>query len=455
MAEENKDKKKEIQSPSPGKPMPEELDAASKSLSEALRLSFIVLKVIMIVLVIAFLASGFKTVGSDEQALVLRFGKIQGIGENRLLGPGPHWILPYPIDEIVKIPVERTINLSINSFWYHESDSERLSGQTRIRETDPLRPLDDGYCLTRGEQEVHSVLTSRISSEGTQTDDRNGQQSALTAAGSDYNIVHTRWQLTYKIDDPERFFKNVQTSNVETGEVYYNVIRKDLTPFLSSMFEDAVVRTMVHYTIDEAISSRDRIPQDVEKFLQDKLDAIESGIRVVSVQLTNSVYPPQVKAAFEAATSASQQRDQVLHQAREEAYRTLSEAAGPVARELYDALHDKNATEEKKEYLWSQVAGTAQKKLSDARIYATTVEKNAEASATYLNSLLPEYRQRPELVIQRLYLDAIEKIISGADEKFVIQSTQGAKGKEIRVQLNRDPLIKSKKIEEQAAQGSQ
>ena len=49
-----------------------ELDAAGKSLSEALRISFIILKIIMVVLVIIFLASGFRTVGPDEQALVLR-----------------------------------------------------------------------------------------------------------------------------------------------------------------------------------------------------------------------------------------------------------------------------------------------------------------------------------------------------------------------------------------------
>ena len=36
----------------------------------------------MVVLILAFLASGFKTVGSDEQALVLRFGKIRGVGED-------------------------------------------------------------------------------------------------------------------------------------------------------------------------------------------------------------------------------------------------------------------------------------------------------------------------------------------------------------------------------------
>ena len=301
-------------------------------------------------------------------------------------------------------------------------------------------------------------MLSEIPDEGAgraQVDGSSRRQSGQGIEGSDYNIVHTRWQLTYKIDNPERFFKNVQIRDIKSGEIYYNVVKVELTPFLTSLFEDAVVQTMVNYTIDQAISSRDRIPRDVGKFLQDKLDAIESGINVVSVQLTNSVYPPQVKAAFEASTLASQQRDKVRNKAQEDAYRILSQAAGPVAKELYAALLDETVSEERKEYLWTQIAGTAQEKLSDARIDATRVVKEAEANADYLKNLLPEYQQRPELVVQRLYLDAIENVLSNADEKFFVQSTQGAKGKEIRVLLNRDPLLKSKKIGEQTTQGGQ
>jgi len=114
MTEPNSEDNKDLRAPVPGKPADDGLDAAGRSLSEALRISFIILKVIMIVLVVAFLASGFETVGPDEQALVLRFGKIQGVGEDRLLGPGLHWILPYPIDEIVKIPVETKVNIPVD-----------------------------------------------------------------------------------------------------------------------------------------------------------------------------------------------------------------------------------------------------------------------------------------------------------------------------------------------------
>ncbi|MHC4188021.1 MAG: hypothetical protein ACYSRQ_07500, partial [Planctomycetota bacterium] len=77
---------------------PREIDHASQSLSEALRISFVVLKIIMVILVVVFLALGLTTVGPDERALVLRFGKIRGVGEERMLGPGLHWVFPYPIE---------------------------------------------------------------------------------------------------------------------------------------------------------------------------------------------------------------------------------------------------------------------------------------------------------------------------------------------------------------------
>ncbi|MHC4184913.1 MAG: SPFH domain-containing protein, partial [Planctomycetota bacterium] len=120
--------------------------AAGRSLSEALRVSFIILKIIMIVLVLVFLASGFRTVGSDEKALVLQFGKI-----NRVLKPGPHWVFPYPIEEIIKIPVGKKVNLAIGSFWYFQTPDEMLPAgpRTRPRINSALDPVRDGYCVTR------------------------------------------------------------------------------------------------------------------------------------------------------------------------------------------------------------------------------------------------------------------------------------------------------------------
>ncbi len=431
MKEQNEDNK-DVRVPDTVKPAVDEFDTAGRSLSEALRMSFIILKVIMIVLVLAFLASGFKTVDSNEQALVLRFGKIRGVGEKRLLGPGLHWILPYPIDEIVKIPIQTQVNLPIDSFWYYMTQQEILSGQMRpVRPGQPLKPLQDGYCLTRGESQNEAIGDF---------------------AGSDYNIFHSKWQLTYQIDDPEQFFINTYIGDVKPGDIYFNVITESIKPLLKDVFENAVVTALVNYTIDEAISSQDRIPKHVKRLVQEKLDKIESGIKVVSVQLTASECPRQVKNAFEASTRASQQSEKEITNARAYAANTLNEAAGPFAEELFAALHDESIDEQTREQLWSQLAGTAQDKIAEARIYRTKVVERARANADYLESILPEYRQRPKLVLQKIYLDAIENILSNADEKFIVQTTKGSKGTQMRVLLNRDPTIKKKRSTEQTEQ---
>ncbi|MHC4483564.1 MAG: hypothetical protein ACYSW4_08460, partial [Planctomycetota bacterium] len=153
MTAENNSTSNDLKPESPAKPVGDELDAAGKSLSEALRVSFIILKVIMVVLVLAFLASGLRRVGSDEKALVLRFGKIRGVGEKRILEPGPKLLLPYPIHVVVKIPVEKTVNLVIDSFWYSVRPGELLSRRpgAKARIPQKLDPVVDGYCIARSE----------------------------------------------------------------------------------------------------------------------------------------------------------------------------------------------------------------------------------------------------------------------------------------------------------------
>jgi membrane protease subunit HflK len=213
---------------------------------------------------------------------------------------------------------------------------------------------------------------------------------------------------------------------------------------------------MVNYTIDEAISSREMIPRHIKRLMQEKLDILESGINVVSVQLTKSECPPQVKIAFEASTTASQTSETKVTEAKTYAENTLNEAGGPLAFAL---LRDKNSvselSEQEQEKLWSQLAGTAREKIAEARAYRAKVVETAKANADYLERLLPEYRQRPELVIQKIYLDAIEQIFANADEKFVIQTTGGTKGSQMRVLLNRDPSLKPKRSKEQTQQENQ
>jgi regulator of protease activity HflC (stomatin/prohibitin superfamily) len=328
----------------------------------------------------------------------------------------------------VRIPVAKKVNLAVNSFWYFQTPEEKLAGgRGRIRPENPLKPTVDGYCLTRSEKQNEAIAGSD---------------------GSDYNIIHSRWQLTYQIAKPELFFKNVYVEDVEPGEIYFDVIRKTIEPLLQKLFEDAVVTAMVNYTVDDVMFDQiAALTGHVKRLLQKNLETIESGIEVVDVQLTDKTWSRQVDEAFQAAHKASQESQRAKSEARTYAESTLNEAAGPVAEQLFAALHDETVSEQEKELLWSQLAGAAQGKIAEARAYRTKVVEIAKANADYLQRLLPEYRKRPKLVIQEIYQDAMEYVLNNTDEKIVIQ--QGAEDTEVRILLSRDPTLKPKSKKEE------
>jgi membrane protease subunit HflK len=414
----------------------EDLDAAGRSLSDALRISFAILKVIMIILVAAFLASGFKTVGSDEKALVLRFGQVRGVGQEAILGPGAHWVFPYPIDELVRIPVEKNINLAINTFWYKETRDDILGAGVKPRTyvAEQLDPIQEGYCLTgsqRGSEAVIPAVTTVAA--GATPPLRQGD-------GSDYNIVHTKWQINYQITGVEQFFRNIYVQDAKPGEIYFDVMNQSITPLLRSLVEDAIVKAMVHYTIDEALLSIDTIPRRVQQLVQQKLDAIESGVRVVQVQLVNVKWPKQVDQAFEAYMTASQTSGKKITEARTYAETTLTKTAGQMAELLYRAVQDKDGGAAQQAALWPQATGAIQDILAQAQTYQTRVVEKARANADYLTRILPEFRNRPELVTLELYLNAMQEILQNVEDKWILDRCEKAKEREIRIQLNRDTL---------------
>ncbi len=414
-----------------------------------MRISFGILKVIMVILVIAFLASGFKTVGSDEKALVLRFGKIKG-GDKPVLGPGPHWVLPYPIDELVRIPVEKSINLPINTFWYKEDRQDILGAGPKPRNYVPekLDPLVEGYCLTGSERtgtRAARELTVPVSTAGAD------QLLLRSDEGSDYSIVHTRWQVNYQIAEVEEFFRNIHVRDALPGEVYFDVMTESITPLLKSVIEDAIVNTLVRYSIDETLQSTDTIRRQVHRSAQTKLDEIGCGVRLTQVQLVDVTWPKQVNESFRAYIDASQKSGQTVSEARTYAGNTLTRTAGRVAEPLCRALLDPQTAEEQRESLWGQIAGDAQDLIAQAQAYRTRVVEGAKANAIYLQSILPEYRKQPALVLQGIYLDAVQKVLENAEEKFVLDKPDAAGHHEFRVMINRDASLKPKQNQTQPA----
>ena len=425
MTEQNKNQNEQTQ---PEQQLQEKNDKAYRFLSDALKASFTLLKIIMVVLLVLFLFSGLQTIDPYEKALVLTFGKISGEGEARILEPGLKWVLPYPIQEIVRIPVGKKTNLVLESLWYYERPGDKLPGGPKARQNfgPTLNPLVDGYCLTQGEKQETS------------------------AGQADYNIVHTKWQLTYQITNPELFYKNayVNFENIEAGQNYADVIEESIKPMLQALLADAVVSTVVHYTIDDVLFRQiGAITDHVKRSMQKRLNHVDSGITVVSIQLDDQAPPRQVADAFWASIQAANTRETIIKAAQSYYDKSLNEAGGPVAEQLLSVIEDKTADPKYTEQLWSQLAGEAQNVMAKAQAYRTRVVENAKANADYFRSLLPEYRKRPKLVVQKIWQDTVQEVFDNADEKMIIQPTKGTKGKEIRISINRDPAIKKQKDE--------
>jgi len=245
------------------------VDTGSQALSEALRSSFGIVKFVMLLLVVLFLASGVFTVGPQERAIIIRLGKPVGEGEKALLGPGLHYSLPYPIDEYVKVPITAIQKVRSSIGWFSVTPAQEVNGEDRnpLPVTTPMDPQIDGYVLT-----------------------------------ADNNIVHSRVTLTYHIADPVGFIFNfVNASNA-----------------VLNALDNAVIYAASQYKVDDILTRdvagfketvRKRVAEVVSRERQDL------GVIVEDCQV-ESRPPRQLKEAFDNVLKAEVTRNKVLDEAR-------------------------------------------------------------------------------------------------------------------------------------------
>ena len=82
-----------------------------------------VFKVAMVFLLLLYLVSGAFIVKPDEEAFILRFGKIVGkTRDEQIVKSGQwHWAWPRPVDHVIRIPVKQSRTLHTDHFWYSKS----------------------------------------------------------------------------------------------------------------------------------------------------------------------------------------------------------------------------------------------------------------------------------------------------------------------------------------------
>lgn len=254
-------------------------DPGSQALATALKSSFVIVKVAMVLLVGVFLFSGFFTVGPQERAIILRRGKPVGEGEKALLGPGLHFALPYPIDEVVKVPITELQRVTSTVGWFFITPEQEVAGSEPMGGPS-LNPAVDGYLVT-----------------------------------GDQNIVHARATLNYRIEDPIAYvFDFTAASNA-----------------VLSALNTALVQSAAQFKVDD-ILTRDVFGfKDAVKRRVTELLAVHQ-LGVVVEQLEVFSRPPLfLKADFARVTDAVQKRDKVINEARTVENQVLSKAGADAA----------------------------------------------------------------------------------------------------------------------------
>ncbi len=258
-----------------------EQSEALEYFSRALKLSFYFLKALVAILVISYLLSGFFTVKQDEVAVVLRWGKIKGVGEERVLKPGFHWSFPEPVDKVVRIPVKKVKSIELRTFWDPDLDKKNVNPAPF------LIPWLHGYLIT-----------------------------------GDNNIIHTLWHIEYQIDDPILYLTN--TSQEES--------------IIKIAVSNAIVRVGGRLSVDEALRTRlETFSRLVKNEAQKTLDEVDSGLTLVAVYLDRSVPPLQVADAFNKVIKSEQIKSARINEAKSYANRVVNTAMGEAARIVGEA----------------------------------------------------------------------------------------------------------------------
>ena len=164
--------------PEPALPPETPVDAGSQALAEALRSSFAIVKVVMVLLVLVFLASGFFTVGRSSGRLFCALARPGAKGKRRCCCRGCTGRSPIRLTSTSKSRFAACRQSRSTIGWYAVTPEQELSG-IEPPAGPPLNPIVDGYVLT-----------------------------------ADDNIIHSRATLTYRIRDPIRYvFSFVNASN--------------------------------------------------------------------------------------------------------------------------------------------------------------------------------------------------------------------------------------------------
>ena len=277
--------------------------------SKAARGSF---KYFIILAVLLWLLSGIYIIDPAERGVVLRFGAFQ-----TSTSQGPHWHIPYPIETVYKVNVER------------------------------IRATEIGF---RNIQ--NSSYSGAVSSESLM----------LT---KDENMVDVKLAVQYKIADAQAYL--------------FNVFNPELT--LSHVVQSVIRQVVGDNTMDHVLTTgREQVAQEVKRHSQALLNEYNTGLIITAVTMQDAQPPIQVKASFDDVVKAREDEQRYINEAKAYANDIVPKARGASQRLIAEAEAYKSQVVSKSEgeaYRFTKILTEYLKApvVTKERLYRETLEE--------------------------------------------------------------------------------
>jgi modulator of FtsH protease HflK len=365
----------------------EAMDPANQSLADALRLSFRVLQLVILVLVVLFFASGFQTVDEGQSGVLTRWGRIIEVDGKQALEPGLRFSgWPYPVSEFVIIDRDnRQVTLRDpetrrEPFWPNLRGRSLEEATQSATIHDPPRPENDGYVLTR-----------------------------------DGDIAHMRLSAVYQIDNPVEFVNNLPDAKADR--------------LVELALQRAAIHVAASVSLQELIDLSEEVRTRIQSEAQQVLDQMRCGIELATVSVADPTPALAIRKSFGDVQTARVEAERSVASAKTRAERVLVRAAGEAGRRVFAQIYAyeealRLGESERAEALLAEIntrfesdeiSGEVATIMHRARAFRSHVESSLGSEARRFASLLPIFRDHPELVIPREWLEVYGRVLSRDD----------------------------------------
>lgn len=222
------------------------------------------------------------------------------------------------------------------------------------------------------------------------------QQLTLT---QDENLVKITLSVQYIIKSAEDYLFSVARPDDTLREVVESAVREAIGQAnMESILTTAGITEGEEGSTDSAegkVADTDALQTITADTVQSILDLYKTGLMVTAVSLEEAQPPDEVQAAFSDAIKAREDKERIISEA--EAYQN---EILPVAR------------------------GDAERIIQEAEGYKTRVEQSALGESQRFLSLLKEFEKAPEVTRERLYIEAMESVLSNTS-KVLVDSNEG------------------------------